>query len=156
MYSSAFFSPFVLQEGLFPMTQNRALQLLFDLRYLNTTSGRTVRLSFHEVCDWLESFIDPFDLDVFTPPLNANLNRLSQRTSVLLGLLTGSEKQFVLRSSGLNSQEPFNILPLASSQIRSAPLKDSFTVFNQCLFQPRMKNTEVLKAAGSLVSLQVG
>lgn len=37
---------------------------------------------FHEVCDWLESYIDPFDLDVFTPPLNANLNRLSQRTSV--------------------------------------------------------------------------
>uniref|UniRef100_A0A3Q1EZ57 Conserved oligomeric Golgi complex subunit 1 n=1 Tax=Acanthochromis polyacanthus TaxID=80966 RepID=A0A3Q1EZ57_9TELE len=73
---------------------------------------------FHEICDWLESFIDPFDLDVFTPPLNANLNRLSQRTSVLLGLLTGSEKQFVLRSSSVNSQEPFNILPLASSQIR--------------------------------------
>lgn len=37
---------------------------------------------FLEVCEWLESFIDPFDLDVFTPPLNANLNRLSQRTSV--------------------------------------------------------------------------
>ncbi|XP_054861403.1 conserved oligomeric Golgi complex subunit 1 isoform X2 [Amphiprion ocellaris] len=116
------------REGLFPMTQNRALQLLFDLRYLNTTlgsrpeDGKTSQSlqnpRFHEVCDWLESFIDPFDLDVFTPPLNANLNRLSQRTSVLLGLLTGSEKQFVLRSSGLNSQEPFNILPLASSQIR--------------------------------------
>lgn len=39
---------------------------------------------FCEVCDWLESYIDPFDLDVFTPPLNANLNRLSQRTSVRL------------------------------------------------------------------------
>ncbi|XP_051797126.1 conserved oligomeric Golgi complex subunit 1 isoform X1 [Acanthochromis polyacanthus] len=116
------------REGLFPMTQNRALQLLFDLRYLNTTlgsrpeDGKTSRSlqnpRFHEICDWLESFIDPFDLDVFTPPLNANLNRLSQRTSVLLGLLTGSEKQFVLRSSSVNSQEPFNILPLASSQIR--------------------------------------
>lgn len=38
---------------------------------------------------------------------------------VLLGLLTGSEKQFALRSSSLNSQDPYNILPLASSQIRS-------------------------------------
>uniref|UniRef100_A0A3Q4GFC0 Conserved oligomeric Golgi complex subunit 1 n=1 Tax=Neolamprologus brichardi TaxID=32507 RepID=A0A3Q4GFC0_NEOBR len=64
------------------------------------------------------SFIDPFDLDVFTPHLNASLNRLSQRTLVLLGLLTGSEKQFALRSSSLNSQDPYNILPLASSQIR--------------------------------------
>ncbi|XP_047428126.1 conserved oligomeric Golgi complex subunit 1 isoform X2 [Mugil cephalus] len=116
------------KEGVFPMTQNRALQLLFDLRYLNTTlgsrpeEGKSSRSHqdprFHEVCDWLESFIDPFDLDVFTPPLNANLNRLSQRTSVLLGLLTGSEKQFSTRSSSVNSQEPYNILPLASSQIR--------------------------------------
>ncbi|MEQ2285105.1 hypothetical protein AMECASPLE_028487, partial [Ameca splendens] len=116
------------REGVLPITQNRALQLLFDLRYLHTTlssrleEGKTSRSQqdprFHKICDWLESFIDPFDLDVFTPPLNANLNRLSQRTSVLLGLLTGSEKQFAPRSSTVNSQEPYNILPLASSQIR--------------------------------------
>lgn len=30
------------QEGVFPMTQNRALQLLFDLRYLNATLGSKV------------------------------------------------------------------------------------------------------------------
>ncbi|XP_030581829.1 conserved oligomeric Golgi complex subunit 1 [Archocentrus centrarchus] len=112
----------------FPMTQSRALQLLFDFRYLSTTLGSRLEEGkssrphqdprFHEICDWLESFIDPFDLDVFTPHLNANLNRLAQRTSVLLGLLTGSEKQFALRSSSVNSQDPYNILPLASSQIR--------------------------------------
>lgn len=32
--------------------------------------------------DTLESYIDPFDLDVFTPHLNNNLSKLSQRTSV--------------------------------------------------------------------------
>lgn len=32
--------------------------------------------------DRLEALIDPFDLDVFTPHLNGNLNRLVQRTSV--------------------------------------------------------------------------
>ncbi|KAG7504934.1 hypothetical protein JOB18_019809 [Solea senegalensis] len=119
------------KDDVFPMTQNRALQLLFDLRYLSTTLGSRLEESrssrshpdprFHEVCDWLESFIDPFDLDVFTPLLNANLSRLSQRTSVLLGLLTASEKQFVSRSSSsssVNSQESYNILPLACSQIR--------------------------------------
>ncbi|TWW69247.1 Conserved oligomeric [Takifugu flavidus] len=116
------------KDAVFPMTQNRALQLLFDLRFLYNTlgsrleEGKSTRSQqdprFHEVCEWLESFIDPFDLDVFTPPLNANLNRLSQRTSVLLGLLTGSEKQFSSRSSSIHSQENYNILPLASSQIR--------------------------------------
>lgn len=29
----------LMQEGVFPMTQNRALQLLFDVSYLNTTLG---------------------------------------------------------------------------------------------------------------------
>ncbi|XP_076000511.1 conserved oligomeric Golgi complex subunit 1 [Genypterus blacodes] len=116
------------QGAVFPMTQNRALQLLFDLRYLSTVLGSRLEegknLRSHqdpriqEVCDWLESYIDPFDLDVFTPPLNANLNRLCQRTSVLLGLLTGSEKQIVSRSGNVNSQESYNILPLASSQLR--------------------------------------
>ncbi|KAM4634721.1 conserved oligomeric Golgi complex subunit 1 isoform 2-T2 [Polymixia lowei] len=111
-----------------PMTQNRALQLLFDLRYLSSTLGTRLEEGkssrshqdprVQQVCDWLESFIDPFDLDVFTPPLNVYLNRLSQRTSVLLGLLAGTEKQFVPRSSSVGSQEPYNILPLASSQIR--------------------------------------
>ncbi|KAF3704811.1 Conserved oligomeric Golgi complex subunit 1 [Channa argus] len=120
--------PSIVQESIFPMTQNRALQLLFDLRYLNTSLGSRLEDGvssrtnqdprFHKVCDWLESFIDPFDLDVFTPLLNANLNCLSQKTLVLLGLLIGSEKQFVSRSSNMNSQEPHNILPLASSQIR--------------------------------------
>ncbi|XP_071765969.2 conserved oligomeric Golgi complex subunit 1 isoform X2 [Centroberyx gerrardi] len=116
------------KECVFPMTQNRALQLMFDIRCLSATlgtrpeEGKSSRSHqdprIQQVCDWLESYIDPFDLDVFTPPLNANLNRLSQRTSVLLGLLTGSEKQFASRSGSVNSQEPYNILPLASSQIR--------------------------------------
>lgn len=35
-----------------------------------------------KVTDYLEALIDPFDLDVFTPHLNSNLNRLVHRTSV--------------------------------------------------------------------------
>uniref|UniRef100_A0A6Q2ZL99 Conserved oligomeric Golgi complex subunit 1 n=1 Tax=Esox lucius TaxID=8010 RepID=A0A6Q2ZL99_ESOLU len=127
----------IQKECPFPMTQNRSLQLLFDLRFLSATL--TTRLEegkgsrsyqdprVQEVCDLLESYIDPFDLDVFTPPLNSNLNRLSQRTSVLLGLLTGTEKQFVSRSPSVTSQEPYNILPLASSQIRFGLLPLSMT-----------------------------
>ncbi|KAK7938837.1 hypothetical protein WMY93_002163 [Mugilogobius chulae] len=113
-------------DGASPMTQNRALQLLFDLRYLSCTLGGRAEEGrpqsqhdprIQEACDWLESFIDPFDLDVFTPHLNTNLSRLSQRTSVLLGLLTGLEKQYTSRSL-VHSQEASNILPLASTNIR--------------------------------------
>ncbi|XP_070339634.1 conserved oligomeric Golgi complex subunit 1 isoform X2 [Equus asinus] len=125
------------KEGAFPMTQNRALQLLYDLRYLNIVltakgeevkSGRSKQDSrFEKVADYLEGLIDPFDLDVFTPHLNSNLNRLVQRTSVLFGLVTGPENQFTPRSSTFNSQEPHNILPLASSQIRFGLLPLSMT-----------------------------
>ncbi|XP_071248552.1 conserved oligomeric Golgi complex subunit 1 isoform X1 [Salvelinus alpinus] len=121
----------------FPMTQNRSLQLLFDLRYLTATlgtrleDGRGFRSHqdprVQQMCDSLESYIDPFDLDVFMPPFNSNLNRLSQRSSVLLGLLTGTEKQFVSRGNSVGSQEPYNILPLASTQIRFGLLPLSMT-----------------------------
>ncbi|OXB75598.1 UNVERIFIED_CONTAM: hypothetical protein H355_015714 [Colinus virginianus] len=116
------------KAGAFPMTQNRALQLLYDLRYLNiilTTKSEEAKTSrikhdsrIEKVTDFLEGHIDPFDLDVFTPHLNSSLNRLVQRTSVLFGLLTGAENQYTSRSGALSSQELHNILPLASSQIR--------------------------------------
>ncbi|NXG51140.1 COG1 protein, partial [Psilopogon haemacephalus] len=114
--------------GSFPMTQNRALQLLYDLRYLSIiltvksedTKSSRVRhdTRTEKVTDFLEGHIDPFDLDVFTPHLNSNLNRLVQRTSVLFGLLTGTENQYTSRSGAPSSQELHNVLPLASSQIR--------------------------------------
>ncbi|PIO24614.1 hypothetical protein AB205_0221300 [Aquarana catesbeiana] len=74
------------------LTQARALQLLFDLRYIclilgsrsedGLTSKNKPDPRVQKVADQLESCIDPFDLDVFTPHLNTNLNRLAQRTSV--------------------------------------------------------------------------
>uniref|UniRef100_A0A2K6GRF0 Conserved oligomeric Golgi complex subunit 1 n=1 Tax=Propithecus coquereli TaxID=379532 RepID=A0A2K6GRF0_PROCO len=127
----------IKKEGAFPVTQNRALQLLYDLRYLSivlTTKAEEGKSSrskpdsrIEKVTDHLEALIDPFDLDVFTPHLNSNLNRLVQRTSVLFGLVTGTENQFSPRSSTFNSQEPHNILPLASSQIRFGLLPLSMT-----------------------------
>ncbi|XP_029784484.1 conserved oligomeric Golgi complex subunit 1 isoform X2 [Suricata suricatta] len=125
------------KEGAFPVTQNRALQLLYDLRYLGivlTARGEEVKSGrgkqdsrVGKVADYLETLIDPFDLDVFTPHLNSNLTRLVQRTSVLFGLVTGTDNQFTPRSNTFNSQEPHNILPLASSQIRFGLLPLSMT-----------------------------
>ncbi|XP_023569889.1 conserved oligomeric Golgi complex subunit 1 [Octodon degus] len=84
-------------------------------------------LRIEKVTDRLEALVDPFDLDVFTPYLNSNLSLLVQRTSVLFGLVTGTENQFTPRSSTFNSQEAHNILPLASSQIRFGLLPLSMT-----------------------------
>ncbi|XP_067403389.1 conserved oligomeric Golgi complex subunit 1 isoform X2 [Emydura macquarii macquarii] len=138
------------KEGTFPMTQNRALQLLYDLRYLHivlTAKSEEVKTSrskqdsrIEKVTDFLEANIDPFDLDVFTPHLNSNLNRLVQRTSILFGLLTGAENHYTNRSNNLSSQEPHNILPLASSQIRFGLLPLSMSSSRRT--KSAVKNTE--------------
>ncbi|XP_033896321.2 conserved oligomeric Golgi complex subunit 1-like isoform X2 [Acipenser ruthenus] len=143
-----------------PMTQNRSLQLVFDLRYLTMVlsarqeEGKTLRTQqdprIQQVIDALESHIDPFDLDVFTPPLNRNLNRLSQRTSVLLGLLTGTEKMFTSRSTNVNSQEPYNILPLSSSQIRFGLLPLSMSSSQRA--KSASRSSEVKKSQRAPVS----
>ncbi|XP_040308181.1 conserved oligomeric Golgi complex subunit 1 isoform X2 [Herpailurus yagouaroundi] len=147
------------KEGAFPMTQNRALQLLYDLRYLSiiltargeeVKSGRSKQDSrIEKVADSLETLIDPFDLDVFTPHLNSNLTRLAQRTSVLFGLVTGTENQFTPRSNTFNSQEPHNILPLASSQIRFGLLPLSMTSTRKAKSTSRSIETKTQVSAQS-------
>ncbi|XP_058025893.1 conserved oligomeric Golgi complex subunit 1 isoform X1 [Ahaetulla prasina] len=138
------------KEGKLPITQNRALQLLYDLRYLNivlTTKNEDMKSSrnkqdarIEKQIDALESYIDPFDLDVFTPHLNSNLNHLVQRTSVLFGLLSGTENQYTSRSSALTSQKLHNILPLTSSQIRFGLLPLSTSSSRKA--KPVLRHTE--------------
>ncbi|KAL0606781.1 Conserved oligomeric Golgi complex subunit 1 [Plecturocebus cupreus] len=127
----------IQKEGTFPVTRHWALQLLYGLRYLNIVltaktdavkSGRSKPDSRTEkVTDRLEAPIVPFDLDAFMPHLNSNLHRLVQRTSVLLGLVTGTENRLTPRGSTFNCQEPPNIPPLASSPIRFGLLPPSTT-----------------------------
>lgn len=49
------------------------------------TNQPNISFRVEKVADYLEALIDPFDLDVFTPHLHSNLNRLVQRTSVSPG-----------------------------------------------------------------------
>ncbi|NXV70875.1 COG1 protein, partial [Atlantisia rogersi] len=146
------------KAGAFPMTQNRALQLLYDLRYLSiilTAKSEEAKPSrvkhdsrIEKVTDFLEGHIDPFDLDVFTPHLNSNLNRLVQRTSVLFGLLTGTENQYASRSGTVSSQELHNILPLASSQVRFGLLPLSMSSSRKSKSAPR--STAAVQVAPAL------
>lgn len=66
-----------------------------------------------KVADYLEALIDPFDLDVFTPHLNSNLNRLVQRTSVS-PRRAQHERRAAGSDGGVNPLQPL-VLRLAAS-----------------------------------------
>ena len=79
----------LVKEHKSSLTQNRALQILFDLRFITTIlMGRAEDddLEFSKrlehVIDTLESCIDPFDLDVFSPHMITNVNRQLQKCGV--------------------------------------------------------------------------
>lgn len=126
-------------EAMIP-SQTWALQCLFDLRYIHTllyqapileSQGKdfddddddeeetldesSSTYTFTELVDWLESFVDPFDLDVFSPHLTRNIQRHIQRTSVMLGILAAPDR---LGASGPQKlgivKDSHNVLPMAA------------------------------------------
>ncbi|XP_036366016.1 conserved oligomeric Golgi complex subunit 1 isoform X4 [Octopus sinensis] len=72
------------------LNQQRALQLLFDLKFIALIippkGDKTVNVKnrIKKIMDQLEEYIDPFDLDVFTPYVQSHLQKTSQRTMVRL------------------------------------------------------------------------
>ncbi|XP_066273879.1 conserved oligomeric Golgi complex subunit 1-like isoform X1 [Branchiostoma lanceolatum] len=105
------------------LPQARALQLVFDLRYItNMLSARgpdsqAYRAQADRVMrllEKIETHIDPFDLDVFTPHLSKALDRLTQRCSVMLGVTTSPDRHLAAgRPPGsTGQQEQHNVLPL--------------------------------------------
>eukprot|EP00058_Branchiostoma_floridae_P024363 XP_002609853.1 hypothetical protein BRAFLDRAFT_126021 [Branchiostoma floridae] len=105
------------------LPQARALQLVFDLRYItNMLSARgpdsqAYRAQADRVMrllEKIENHIDPFDLDVFTPHLSKALDRLTQRCSVMLGVTTSPDRHLAAgRPPGsTGQQEQHNVLPL--------------------------------------------
>jgi hypothetical protein len=91
------------------LTQNQALQLIFDLKflhtlfdlkstgvYLNVGSSEHLELNkkfqrsledYNEVCSLLESFVDPFDYDICTPFIQSKLAKCISRSAVKLKTL---------------------------------------------------------------------
>lgn len=79
----------LVKERKSSLTQNRAIQILFDLRFITTIlMGRAedddseFSKRLEHVIDTLESCIDPFDLDVFSPHMTTNVNRQLQKCGV--------------------------------------------------------------------------
>lgn len=111
----------------FQPTQSWALQKLFDLKICHgvlhfTTSQNFVEdqlfeieiATFDSLVDWLEGYIDPFDLDVFTPYLTKNVQRGVNSTRSLFGFISvdkGDLHQQTHQSSKSGSHS-HNIMPL--------------------------------------------
>eukprot|EP00794_Sanderia_malayensis_P009639 gene9639-10626_t len=111
--------------------QNCALQFMFDIKFVtlllggNSDSTDKIIGAFKNkgtvLVEKLESFVDPFDLDVFTPHMTNFVNRQLQRSWLMLGTLSNLDSHslptLASRSSSL-SQEQHNVVPLVSNPVR--------------------------------------
>lgn len=98
--------------------QNVALQLYFDLKFLQNSfdNNREQKERFSHLQTAYKEFIDPFDFELFSPQLMANIKKAVARFSCLLGLLTPMAVQSGGQASGVVIQEKDpNVLSLCSS-----------------------------------------
>lgn len=108
----------VSEESILNVSQAWAVQMLFDLNVANkllnsSDSVTSVSLfpnkttitneTYTEIIEWLESFIDPFDLDVFSPYMTKNMQVCSQRFGLLMGLVIPSSKSQLLLAGSRNT-----------------------------------------------------
>ncbi|XP_012934565.1 conserved oligomeric Golgi complex subunit 1 isoform X1 [Aplysia californica] len=115
------------KNGPHPLSQHEVLQEMFNFKFIQLIIPRKGDEEIHKkyehrcqaVVAGLEELVDPFDLDVFSPYMQANLLKQAQRCSVIFGALASLDKHGgVLGSTTsrpvLSSQEQHNILPLSS------------------------------------------
>ncbi|XP_076063902.1 conserved oligomeric Golgi complex subunit 1 isoform X2 [Oratosquilla oratoria] len=83
------------------MNQTLALQFVFDVRFVQLIllprDSKELAKRFNSLQITLENFIDPFDLDVFTPHMIARVKQSVQRSQVMLGALVTKDKQLLGR-----------------------------------------------------------
>lgn len=108
-----------------PLTQQRALQLIFDIKFIlqiiprkdDTVESKTYQKSAARVIETLEEKVDPFDLDVFSPYMQSHLMKQGQRSAVLYGALTSLDRLGLFsmgRPVQSGQSEQHNVLPLTS------------------------------------------
>ncbi|CAL1527327.1 unnamed protein product [Lymnaea stagnalis] len=108
-----------------PFSQHEVLQELFNFKFIQLVIPRREDEEIHKkyqhrctaVINSLEELVDPFDLDVFSPYIQVNLNKQAQRCSVIFGALYCMDKhgQPSLGSRPvLSGQEQHNVLPLST------------------------------------------
>ncbi|XP_015773605.1 PREDICTED: conserved oligomeric Golgi complex subunit 1-like isoform X1 [Acropora digitifera] len=122
----------LIQENKPSITQNQALQVLFDLKVLTAILvGRGEDETSEQVIESLESCVDPFDLDVFTPYVALNVSRQLQRCGVLFGVVASLDKHSThsfgaTQRPSSGSHDQHNVMPLAPNPPRFTLLPLSF------------------------------
>lgn len=98
------------------LTQNIALQLYFDVKFLQNSFNitREQKEQFTALQNSLKELIDPFDFELFSTQLMANIKRSVVRSNCLLGVLTPLNLQ-TTQSGAVTQEKDPNVLSLCSS-----------------------------------------
>ncbi|KAG0095493.1 Golgi transport complex subunit 1 [Podila epicladia] len=113
------------KESKVVLTEKGAMQLLFDLKFLNMVfqthleDAEFARLS-KSVTDLARTHIDPINLAVFEKPLEANADRQYGRVGALLGLL--------IQLNPVESKRKTNVVEKSPHVFAMAPLTARFTL----------------------------
>lgn len=125
------------EENSIKLTQNQALQMLFDLRFLyslfdikslisNDKGNLNAALNkiqdeYKMVNSDLEGFIDPFDYDICTPFIQSNISKSIWRSLALYGILNTNERPNRINNTGTSMttiNDKFNLIVLSNNQHR--------------------------------------
>ncbi|KAM7361321.1 conserved oligomeric Golgi complex subunit 1 isoform 2-T2 [Cochliomyia hominivorax] len=98
------------------LSQNIALQLYFDIKFLQNSFNitREQKDDITSLQNAYKELIDPFDFELFSSQLMANIKRSVQRFNCLLGVLTPLNMQVTQSGIVIQEKDP-NVLSLCSS-----------------------------------------
>jgi len=145
------------------LTQNFALQLLFDIHFIQTLlvsrdSKDQFSTSISSIVSSLETNIDPFDLSVFSTHLQARVKRASVRCVSGLGCLVPEDRVVIISSyktPSTSTQDSHNILclePQPCPRFQLLPLAPGSKLSNKAALSsahlklPQLANQAVINA----------
>ncbi|KAI8079455.1 hypothetical protein BDF21DRAFT_41427 [Thamnidium elegans] len=104
------------------ITENGALQLMFDYMFLITVLQDTTKSSIgQKIIETLQDQIDPINWDSYEPHLKPCVNKFYIKQSLIFGVLTSATNETYERARKVMSnqqQGQHNVLPLASQATR--------------------------------------
>ncbi|XP_035213493.1 conserved oligomeric Golgi complex subunit 1-like, partial [Stegodyphus dumicola] len=112
------------------LLQVQSLQYLFDVQFLigfmvhKDNTSDAINSTSQDIMNRAISYIDPFDMDVFSAPLQQNLKKALQKSLSLFGLIASPDQVSYLNSikaHSVSSQMEHNIIP-SSNNIRRFPI----------------------------------
>lgn len=115
----------IASEKFIECNQNTALQIYFDLKFIQTIftqrDDRNILERIQKIGETLKTSIDPFDFELFHTHLNTNIKKSIARTKGQMGILLPYPEKMDLLVSGVGNEiktatgsEP-NVISLSSS-----------------------------------------